>query len=102
MRDIRKKIVTDEHGEPLAVQIDYADWLEIERQLKASQEREVLPEENTFERALEETKGRDEHSLSELAEAARPYWKGGDGLEYQRRLREEWTRPWDPEASSSQ
>ncbi len=58
-------------------------------------------EEDAFERALEETKDRDERSLPELAEAARPYWKGGDGLEYQCRLREEWTRPWDPEANES-
>lgn len=77
MRDIRKKIVTDEHGKPLAVQIDYADWLEIERQLEASQEREVSPEEDAFERALEETRG---------------LWKEGDGLEFQRRLRAEWDR----------
>lgn len=77
MRDIRKKIVTDEHGKPLAVQIDYADWLEIERQLEASQEREVSPEEDAFERGLEETRG---------------LWKEGDGLEFQRRLRAEWDR----------
>ena len=33
MRGIRKKIVTDEAQQPVAVQIDYADWLRIERML---------------------------------------------------------------------
>jgi hypothetical protein len=33
MRAIRKKIVTDESSRPIAVQIDYEDWLEIERSL---------------------------------------------------------------------
>jgi len=33
MHVIRKNIVTDEASRPIAVQIDYADWLEIERSL---------------------------------------------------------------------
>jgi hypothetical protein len=33
MRAIRKKIVTDESSRPVAAQIDYEDWLEIERSL---------------------------------------------------------------------
>jgi len=33
MRPIRKSVVTDESMRPIAVQIDYADWLEIERLL---------------------------------------------------------------------
>lgn len=35
MVPIKKKIVTDESNRPIAVQIDYADWLEIERRLGA-------------------------------------------------------------------
>ena len=31
---IRKKIVTDEESRPVTVQIDYEDWLEIERLLE--------------------------------------------------------------------
>ena len=31
MRKIRKKILTDSSERPIAVQIDYTDWLEIER-----------------------------------------------------------------------
>lgn len=31
MVQINKKILTDESMNPIAVQIDYADWLEIER-----------------------------------------------------------------------
>jgi hypothetical protein len=41
MQRIRKKIVTDEANEPIAVQIDYTDWLKIERALNLSQEQEV-------------------------------------------------------------
>ena len=33
MRPIRKKVITDETMKPVAVQIDYADWLDIERAL---------------------------------------------------------------------
>ena len=33
MRKIRKKILTDSSERPIAVQIDYTDWLEIERSL---------------------------------------------------------------------
>jgi hypothetical protein len=33
MFEIRKKLVTDENLRPVAVQIDYADWLRIERAL---------------------------------------------------------------------
>lgn len=33
MLKIRKKILTDETERPVAVQIDYSDWLEIERSL---------------------------------------------------------------------
>jgi hypothetical protein len=33
MLTIHKKILTDEAMRPLAVQIDYQDWLEIERRL---------------------------------------------------------------------
>ena len=35
MRPIRKKILTDDAMQPVAIQIDYADWLEIERLLNA-------------------------------------------------------------------
>jgi len=37
MQRIRKKIVTDEAQRPIAVQIDYTDWLKIERALNLSQ-----------------------------------------------------------------
>jgi len=41
MQRIRKKIITDEAKQPIAVQIDYTDWLKIERSLKLPQEDEV-------------------------------------------------------------
>ncbi len=34
MQTVRKQLVTDEEHRPIAVQIDYNDWLRIERQLK--------------------------------------------------------------------
>ncbi|MFH1108953.1 MAG: hypothetical protein V1790_07150 [Planctomycetota bacterium] len=36
MDEIRKRIVTDEHMRPVAVQIDYDDWVKIERALEQS------------------------------------------------------------------
>jgi hypothetical protein len=41
MQRIRKKIVTDETKQPIAVQIDYRDWLKIERFLNLPQEDEA-------------------------------------------------------------
>ncbi|MBC7773156.1 MAG: hypothetical protein H7210_11715 [Pyrinomonadaceae bacterium] len=35
MYPIRKKILTDESQQPLAVQIDYADWLVLEKWLES-------------------------------------------------------------------
>ncbi|MBF8273938.1 MAG: hypothetical protein HW380_3043 [Magnetococcales bacterium] len=34
MQTIRKQLVTDEEHRPIAVQINYDDWLRIEQQLK--------------------------------------------------------------------
>jgi hypothetical protein len=83
MRPIEKKIVTDEAGQPVAVQIDYADWLEIEHQLQKANSDEATDSpisEPPFDQLLKDTQG---------------IWSQGDGLEYQRRMREEWDRPWD-------
>ena len=38
MHAIHKSIVTDETMRPIAVQIDYADWVEIERSLGLANE----------------------------------------------------------------
>lgn len=75
MDAIRKKIVTDEESRPVAVQIDYEDWLEIERLLEGLEAKEP------------ETGG---SGYRELLEKTRGSWKHGDGLEYQIRIREEW------------
>lgn len=81
MNQIKKKIVTDEQMRPIAVQIDYESWLEIERRL--GMQTSGTPEKKSLDQILEKSKG---------------IWTEGDGLEYQRRIRDEWTRPWDPEA----
>lgn len=75
MNAIRKKIVTDEDSRPIAVQIDYEDWLEIERLLQSRGAEESDAVKSRYRDLLEKTRGG---------------WKGGDGLEYQIRIREEW------------
>ncbi len=68
MRAIRKKILKDDSERPVAVQIDYEDWLEIERLLKLS------------------TRG------SQPADRyAETIPLGEDPLQYQTRLRSEWS-----------
>ena len=69
MQGIRKKIVTDEANHPIAVQIDYADWLKIERSLNLSQEEEV-PDLSLYSGVI---------SLTE------------EPLAYQARVRNEWS-----------
>jgi hypothetical protein len=71
MDTIRKKIVTDEAMNPVAVQIDYKDWLEIERLLTCVQAH------GNLEELLSKTKG---------------IWQKGDGLSYQENIRKEWDR----------
>jgi hypothetical protein len=83
MRPIEKKIVTDEAGQPVAVQIDYADWLEIERWIREANSDQVADSSTS------------EPSFDELLEDTQGIWTQGNGLEYQRRLRAEWDRPWD-------
>lgn len=77
MHAIQKKIVMDEDRNPVAVQIDYEDWLEIERLLKARSEKEPVKEQ-------------DDDDFEALADKLGEGWQGGDGLEYQIRIREEW------------
>ncbi len=77
MHAIRKKIVTDEDSRPVAVQIDYEDWLEIER-LLVSRETEEKPADDR------------QDDFEAVADKLGSRWKGGDGLEYQIRIREEW------------
>ena len=48
MRPISKKIVTDEAKRPIAVQIDYADWLEIARELRLEDEGERVVDLSLF------------------------------------------------------
>jgi hypothetical protein len=78
MRPFSKKIVTDESNRPVAVQIDYQDWLEIERIL----------EDNPAPAKVTDL-SRYHGILKDLAE---------DPLEFQRRIRAEWDREWDRDA----
>lgn len=76
MHTIQKKIVMDEARNPVAVQIDYKDWLEIER----------LLEKNEGDKPEEDK----QDDFDELADKLGKGWQGGDGLEYQIKIREEW------------
>jgi hypothetical protein len=68
MYPIHTKIVTDEKMHPIAVQIDYADWLEIQKILKRTKVK-ATQQLNKYAGTIE---------LKE------------DPLEYQQKIREEW------------
>lgn len=69
MHVIRKSILSDESQQPIAVQIDYADWLEIERSLNLPCEEAKTADPSRFAGVI---------SLTE------------DPLAYQMRVRGEW------------
>jgi hypothetical protein len=69
MEKIGKKIVTDEASRPVAVQIDYSDWLEIERSLGWQGSRPRITDLSSH------------HGVLTLPE---------DPLDYQSRIRQEW------------
>ena len=69
MRKIRKRIVRDEADQPVAVQIDYADWLAIEQLLN------------------QQSPGRRPTDLSSY-DGILP--ASVDPIEYQRQVRAEW------------
>jgi hypothetical protein len=70
MKRVHKQIVTDENNRPIAVQIPYAEWLGIEELLSAESPK-VSGDPSRLAGSLQ--------------------W-GEDGVAYQRRVREEWTR----------
>jgi hypothetical protein len=70
MRKIRKKILTDKEEQPVAVQIDYSDWLEIERSLNLQGEDARKTDLSAYEGVI---------SLTE------------EPLGYQSRIRQEWS-----------
>ena len=71
MLSVRKRIVTDEANRPVAVQIDYEDWCRIEQALRLSGGDAPVGDLSRFAGVLD--------------------W-GEDGVAYQRRVREEWSR----------
>ncbi len=70
MGRLHKNIITDENGRPVAVQIDYADWLALEPKL-AEVQASVARKTN-------------------LAKHAGVLAAGLDPLEYQNAIRSEW------------
>jgi len=69
MAEIHKRILTDNQMNPVAVQIDYEEWLEIERLLHLS--------------------GRNKATTNLASHMGRLDWPV-DGLEYQHQIRSEW------------
>lgn len=70
MQEIHKQILTDEAGRPIAIQIAYHDWLEIEHQLG------ILP--------------RNAPPVTDLMAFSGKLNGGEEPLTYQHRIREEW------------
>ncbi|MDM8565068.1 hypothetical protein QUF74_05390 [Candidatus Halobeggiatoa sp. HSG11] len=54
--DIQKKIVTNEKYQPIAVQIDYQDWLKIEQQFDVPIPKRPLRSLKSFRESLPKTK----------------------------------------------
>jgi hypothetical protein len=71
MHEIHPKILTDDQKRPIAVQIDYADWLEIQKRLGQADVNGGGVNLTRFTGALK---------------------RGLDGLVYQKHAREEWGR----------
>ena len=70
MHKIRKKVLTDETQRPVAVQIDYSDWIEIERFLNLDGEEARSSDLSRFDGVI---------TLTE------------EPLGYQSRIRQEWS-----------
>jgi hypothetical protein len=70
MHKIGKKILRDESERPVAVQIDYSDWLEIERRLNLRGEEALSTDLSSYAGVIELTE---------------------DPLGYQSRIRQEWS-----------
>ena len=70
MHRIIKKILRDESQRPVAVQIDYSDWIEIERHLNLRNEEGQSTDLSGYEGVI---------TLTE------------DPLDYQARIRQEWS-----------
>ncbi len=69
MYAIHKKFVLDENQNPIAVQIDYEDWLEIERLLDLQSEARKATDLSRYSGVIQLTE---------------------EPLDYQKRIRDEW------------
>ncbi len=70
MLDVIKRIITDENDRPIAVQVDYGDWVRIEQELRLN--------------------GGQKPPTNLAVHAGRVDWPV-DGLDYQRSVRGEWS-----------
>jgi len=70
MMQIHKQIATDENNRPVAVQIPYEEWLDIEQLLNCG----------------------DPANETDVSDLAGSIDWGEDAVAYQRRVREEWQR----------
>ncbi len=86
MYPIRKKILTDESQHPLAVQIDYADWLVLEKWL----ELHPLNGNGSAPASLPAASPPFATGPTDLNRFAGTLRLAGDPLAYQQRSRDEW------------
>lgn len=68
---MNKKILMDEQNRPVAVQIDYADWLVVEDMVEEALQKRPEPE--------------------DLSEFCGIFKQTIDPVEYQRKIRDEWS-----------
>ena len=81
MRSIRTQTLYDDAKHPVAVQIPYADWLEVEAQLRLADVQGATGGAQPF---------RPGATAAALAKYAGVLSLSEDPLEYQTRIREEW------------
>ena len=79
MKHIRKHILTDEANQPVAVQIEYQDWLEIEKALATVNGKPASA--TSLNGGTNKKSPNDFRGTIELTE---------DPMDYQRRVRSEW------------
>ncbi len=94
MHVIRKKIVTDEDSRPVAIRIELRGLVGDRTSAEEPRGGKPVDDRQDDSEAKADKLGSrwkgGESRYQELLEKTSRSWKGGDGLEYQIRIREEW------------
>jgi hypothetical protein len=95
MREIHKQVMLDEHGKPVAVQIAWAEWLEVESALRMVAHDASESQSSTSERPVQSAADADAAQRAMVALWGTMQGLSIDPLDYQRRMRSEWDRAWE-------